>query len=174
MLSHVFRLAAIAAVTLLLGGCINSDYDVAASMKPEFPVRPGAYIKADGGIIEVRKHGNAYRVTNRKDKEIVYARLFKLPEYPDYVMQYYDRRKKPIVYLFLKTTEKGFDVYDIEKLASVVPEHLTKLLKPITESDRENNNITIAQGKRDTLYILREITRANPKMKVVESYIRRP
>jgi hypothetical protein len=168
-----YQLSAIAAVTMLLGACINSDYDLAATMKPEFPVRPGNYVKADGSLVEVRRHGNGYRVNHRKDKTVTYARLFKIPEYPDYILQYYDRKEKPIVFLFLKTTEKGFEVYDIGKLPSVVPGHLVKLLVPITEGDREYNNITIANGRRDTLYILREIARANLAMHLAESFERR-
>ncbi len=174
MLLRVCRLLALLAVALQLGACINSDFDIAANLKPDFPVKPGTYAKADGTIIAVRRHGNAYRIFNRKHREIAYARLFRIPEFSDYVLQYYDHKKKPIVYLFLKTTDKGFDVYDIENLASSVPEHITKLLAPITDAGRRDNNITVVNGKRDTLYIVREFARANLKMKIAESYERRP
>ena len=174
MLLRVCRFVAIAAVALQLGACINSDYDISSSLKPEFPVKPGTYAKAGGTVIVVRRSGDAYQVYNRSTKSTAYARLFKIPEFPDYVMQYYDRKKKPIVYLFLKTTDNGFDVYDIEKLASVAPEHLTKLLAPISDNDRRDNNITVVHGKRDTLYVVRELARANLKMNVAESYERRP
>jgi len=164
-----------AVVALQLAACINSDYDLASTLKPEFPVKPGTYAKIDGTtIVVVRRFGDAYRVYNRTTKVTAYARLYKIPEFSDYVLQYYDRTKKPIVFLFLKTTDKGFDIYDIEKLASVVPEHVVKLLKPITESDSRENTINIANGKRDTLYIVRELARANLKMMVAESYERRP
>lgn len=174
MLLRACRLLAIAVVALQLGACINSDYDLASTLKSESPIKPGSYAKADGTVIVVAKFGEAYRVYNRATKVTAFARLYKIPEFPDYVMQYYDRKKKPIVYLFLKPTEKGFDVYDIEKLASVVPEHLVKLLKPITDDDRKHNNINILDGKRDTFYVIRELMRTNPKMIVAESYQRRP
>ena len=84
-------------------------------------------------------------------------------------------KKNPIVYLFLKITDKGFDVYTVEKLATVVPEHVAKLLTPGTSnSNRSENEITIANGRRDTLYVVRELARANLKMNVAESYERRP
>ena len=168
------RLVATAAVFLQLGACINSDYEIASSFKPEFPVKPGTYAKGDGTIIVIRKIGNAYEVRNRSTKVTAYARLFKIPEFSDYVLQYYDRKQQPIVYLFMKTTDKGFDIYDIEKLPSVLPAHVAKLLAPIKEADHRDNNVTIVNGKRDTLYVVRELARANLKMKEVESYKRRP
>jgi hypothetical protein len=170
------RLAAFAAVALSLGACINSDYDLSTSLTSEFPVKPGTFVKSNdpGTVIVVRREGGAYRVHNPKTKTTTYARLYKIPEYSEYLMQYYDRKKRQIVFLFLKTTDKGFDIYDIEKLPSTVPEHLIKLLKPITESDKRDNNINIVNGKRDTLYIVRELLRPNPKMIVAESYERKP
>ena len=168
------RLLAVVAVALQLGACINSDYDLSSSLTPVFPVKPGAYAKDKDHVVVIRKIGDAYQVYHRRTKDTLYARLYKIPEYSDYLLQYYDRKKDPIVFLFLKITDKGFDIYDIEDLATVVPEHLTKLLKPITENDKRDNNITIANGRRDTLYLVREIARANLKMKVAESYERQP
>ena len=125
MLLRVCRILAIAALALQLGACIYSDYDISSSLNPEFPVKPGTYAKAGGGaVVVVRRTGDAYQIYNRSTKLTTYARAFKIPEYPDYVMQYYDRKGKPIVYLFLKTTEKGFDVYTIDKLAASVPEQI--------------------------------------------------
>jgi hypothetical protein len=174
MLLRVCRIVAIAFVALQLGACIYSDYDISSSLKPEFPVKPGTYANAGGTVVVVRRSGDAYQAYNRSTKLTTYARLFKIPEYPDYVMQYYDRKEKLMVYLFLKTTDKGFDVYTVEKLASVVPEHLAKLLKPGASNSRSDNEITIANGRRDTLYVVRELARANLKMNVAESYERRP
>jgi len=174
MFARVCRLAAVVVVALQLGACINSDYDIAASLAPEFPVKPGVYAKADGTVVVLRKFGNAYKVYNRRAKETTYVRLFKVPEFSDYVLQYYDRKQKPIVHLLLKTTDKGFDIYDIENLASVLPAHVEKFLAPITEADRKDRNVTVVNGKRDTLYVIRELARANPKMIAVESYQRRP
>ena len=174
MFARVCRLAAVVVVALQLGACINSDYDIAGSLVAEFPVKPGVYAKADGTVVVLRKFGNAYKVYNRRAKETTYVRLFKVPEFSDYVLQYYDRKQKPIVHLFLKTTDKGFDIYDIENLTSVLPPHVEKLLAPITETDRKDRNVTVVNGKRDTLYVIRELARANPKMIAVESYQRRP
>jgi hypothetical protein len=170
MLRFVCRLAAVAAVALQASACINSDYDLSVSLKPEFPIKPGVYVKDANTSIVVHRLGDAYRVYNRRTNLTAYARLYKIPEYSDYVLQYYDIKKKPIVFLFLKTTDKGFDVYDIDKLAISVPDHLTKLLAPITENDKKDNTITVVNGRRDTLYVVREIARANLKMSVAESY----
>jgi len=174
MLWRVCRLVAVVVVAMQLGACIYSDYDISPNLKPEFPIKPGTFAKDKDTVVDVRKIGDAYRVYNRRTKLVAYARLFKIPEYPDYVMQYYDRTKKPIVYIFLKTTDKGFEVYTIEKLVSVVPDHLTKLLTPGTSTNRSENEITVANGRRDTLYVVRELARANLKMSLAESYERRP
>jgi hypothetical protein len=175
MLCPLWRAAALAALALQLGACINSDYDLSAVLVPEFPVKPGLYVKADDPdtVVDVRRVDNAYRIYNRRTKTTTFARLYRIPEYSDYVLQYYDRKRKPIVYLFLKPTEKGFEVHDIEQLASSVPAHLLKLLRPITEDARRENTVTVADGRRDTLYVVRELARANLKMAVAERYERK-
>jgi hypothetical protein len=178
MFAHMRRLlaVAVAVVALPLGACITSKYDISADIKPEFPIKPGAYVNKEGTIIDVRKLGNEYRVYNRKNKDVSYARLYKIPEYSDYIFEFYEKRKPPIYYFFLKTTDKGFDFYDIEKLPSAVPEHITKLLGQVSDEERKNNVITVANGKRDTLYVIRELARANLKMVKIEkdSYERVP
>jgi hypothetical protein len=176
MFGRICRLLAIAAVTFQLGACIGSDYDLKTSLTPEFPVKPGTYVKVDSPdtVISVRRLGDAYRIYNRSTKLTTYARLYKIPEYEGYVLQYYDRRKRPIIYLFMKTTDKGFEIFYVENLATTVPEHVAKLLVPITEEDRKNNTINIANGRRDTLYVVREVARANLKLTVIESYELRP
>ena len=181
MLWRVCRLLAVAVVALQLGGCIYSDYDLSSTLKSEFPVKPGVYVKSLGQdkvgqdkVVDVRRFGDAYRVYNRSSKSTAYARLYKIPEYPGYLMQYYDRKEKLIVYLYLNVTDKGFDVYAIDKIATLVPEHLAKLVRPGSKSGKSENEITVIDGKRDTLYVVREIARAGIKMGVAESYERRP
>src|SRR5262245_49419685 len=114
MFWRVCRFLTIVAVATQLGACINSDYDLGTTLKPEFPVKPGTYSKVGGtNVVVIRREGDAYHIYNRATKLHTYARLYKIPEFSDYVMQYYDRKKKPIVYLFLKPTDKGFDIQDI-------------------------------------------------------------
>ena len=173
MLKPVFRLLAVLAVALQLGACIYSDYDLGSALKPEFPVKPGTYANDKNNVVVVRRFGDAYRVYNRGTKLATYAKLYKIPEYPDYLMQYYDRSKKPIVYLFLKTTENGFQIYTIDKLATVVPAHVANLVTPGSNNNKNENEITITNGRRDTLYVVRELARANPKMDLAESYERK-
>jgi hypothetical protein len=168
MFHRAWRLLAVAAVASSLGACITSKYDIGADLKPEFPIKPGSYVNKEGTIIDVRKLSNEYRVYNRKNKDISYARLYKIPEYSEYVFEFYDRKKPPIYYFFLKTTEKGFDFYDVEKLPSVVPEHVSKLLAQVSDEERKNNVIAVENGKRDTLYVIREVSRANLKMIKIE------
>ncbi|HXF90152.1 MAG TPA: hypothetical protein VNK48_17525 [Xanthobacteraceae bacterium] len=170
---HSVRLAAFAALAVALSACINSDYDLSAILKPEFPVKPGIYVKTDAPdtVIDVRRLDNAYRIYNRGTKATTFARLYKIPEYSDYLLQYYDR--KHIVYLFLKPTATGFEILDIERLASVAPEHVTKLLKPISDDAKRDNYVTVDNGRRDTLYVVRELVRAAPKMTVLERYERK-
>ena len=50
----------------------------------------------------------------------------------------------------------------------------SKLLKPGPSNSRSENEITIANGKRDTLYVIRELARSDLKMNLAESYERRP
>ena len=72
---------------------------------------------------------------------------------------------------------KAYDLIFLDAFSSdSVPVHLVQFLKPITDNDRNNNEITIVNGKRDTLYVLRELGRANLKMtkKDLDSYERRP
>ena len=174
MLGRVCRLMAVVAVALQLGACIYSDYDLSSTLKSDFPIKPGTFAKDDKGTVVVRRYGDAYRVYNSSTKLTTYARLYKIPEYPDYLMQYYDRKEKLTAYLFLKPTEKGFEVYTIDKIAKVVPEHLSKLVTPGYKNSANENEITIPNGKRDTLYVVRELARAGLKMNVAESYERRP
>jgi len=176
MLAQLRRLLAVAAVALPLGACITSKYDIGADLKPEFPIKPGAYVNKEGTIIDVRKLATEYRVFNRKNKDVSYARLYKIPEYPDYVFEFYEKRKPPTYYFYLKTTDKGFDFYDIDDLPGTVPEHLKPLLAQVTDEEKKNNMIAVANGKRDTLYVIREVSRANLKMKKIEkdSYERMP
>ena len=175
MLGRVCRLMAVVAVAMQLGACIYSDYDLSSTLKSELPLKVGIFAKDKDNVVEVRRFGDAYRVYNRRTKLTAYARAYKIPEYPDYLLQYYVRNKKePIVYLFLKITDKGFDVYTIDKLATVAPEHVAKLLKPGPSNSKSENEITIANGRRDTLYVIRELARAGLKMNVAESYERRP
>src|SRR5262249_30553817 len=136
MFSRIWRLIAIAVVGLQLGACIISNYDISAELKPEVPLKPGAYVNKDGKVVDVRRIGNEYRIYSRKDKEVTYARLFKIPEYSDYVFEFYNHKDKDIYYMYVKMTEKGFDFYDIDKLPSVLPEHVAKLLNDITDNDR--------------------------------------
>jgi hypothetical protein len=174
MCRQICQILAVVAVALQLGGCIYSDYDLSSTLKPEFPLKIGTYAKDKDKIIDVRRFGDAYRVYNRSTKRTTYAHLYKIPEYPDYLFQYNDRKKKPIVYLFLKVTDKGFDVYTIDKVATAVPEHLAKLVTQGSNNSKNENEITINSGRRDTLYVVREMARAGLKMSVAESYERRP
>ncbi len=50
MLWRACRLLAAAVVALQLGGCIYSDYDLSATLKPEFPVKVGVYAKTQGQV----------------------------------------------------------------------------------------------------------------------------
>lgn len=168
MFDRVWRLMAVAAAALSLSACIISTYDISAELKPEFPVKPGSYVNKEGNIVDVRKLANEYRVYSRKGKDVSYARLFKIPEYSDYLFQFYDRKEKKIYYFFVKMTEKGFDFYYIDKLPSTLPPHVAKLLNDITDDDRRYNTVTVKDGKRDTLYVIRELSRTNPNMVRIE------
>src|SRR5262249_22825952 len=119
------RLLAIIVAGLSLGACILSDHDISTELKPEFPIKPGSFVNKEGTVVDVSRGNNEYRLYNRKTKDVSYARLYKIPEYSDYVFQIYEHKKgKKIYYFFMKVTEKGFDFYDIENTPSVMPEHI--------------------------------------------------
>ena len=173
------RLLTIAAVALPLGACIVSDYNVSDELKAEFPIASGAYVNTEGNIIDVTRRKNEYRVYSRKGKDTSYVRLYKIPENPEYLLQFYDPKEKPkkkIYYFFLKTTDNGFDLYDLAKLPTTIPEHLAKFLGDVTDDDRRYNVVTVKDGKRDTLYVIRELARTHPDLIKIEkeSYQRVP
>jgi hypothetical protein len=143
MVWRVVRLLAVIVVALQLGACITSKYDITNDLQPERPLKVGSYVNSEGNIIDVRISGDSYRISNRKDKSITYARFFKLPEFSEYLFQMYDRKKDPYYYVFAKVTDKGFEIDDIEKLPTIVPQHLVKVLAPITENSQRDNHIEV-------------------------------
>lgn len=169
MLRRVFFFLVMTFVALPLGACIISDHDISAELKPEFPIKPGSYINKEGNIVDITRLASEYRVYGRKGKDVSYARLYRIPEASDYLFQFYDRKdRKKIYYFFVKMTEKGFDFYDLDKIPETAPAHVAKLLKDITDDDRRYNTVTVKDGKRDTLYVIRELARANPNMAKIE------
>jgi len=166
MIRRAWRLLTVAAVVLPLGACIISDYDISDELKTEFPIAPGAYVNKEGSIIDVTRLKTEYRVYSRKGRDVSHVRLYKIPENPEYLLQFYDPKEKPkkIYYFFLKTTDNGFDLYDLDKLASTVPEHIAKFLVDITDDDRRYNTVMVKSGKRDTLYVIRELARTHPDL----------
>ena len=171
-----YRWWLIAIVALPLSACIVSDHDLAADLKPEFPIAPATYSAGPDKIYVVRRENDAYTITNPIDKETINVRLFKIAEYDGYILDMYERGKPMHNYMFLKTTEKGFDVYDIDKLPARLPPSVAKLVDPIAQDDHTYNTITVTDGKRDTLTIIRELGRAKLEMSIADknSYQRRP
>src|SRR5262245_25238564 len=109
MFRRAWRHLAVAAVALWLGGCIISDYDISGELKPEFPLKAGAYVNKEGNVIDVTRLSGEYRVYSRKGKDVSYVRLYKIAETPQYLLQFYDRKeRKKIYYFFLAVTDKGF------------------------------------------------------------------
>jgi len=170
MVRRVWRLLTVAVIALPLGACIISNYDVSDELKSEFPIASGAYVNKEGNIIDVTRQKSEYRVYSRKGKDTSYVRLFRIPENPEYLLQFYDPKEKPkkIYYFFLKTTDNGFDLYDLDKLPTTIPEHIAKFLADITDDDRRYNVVTVKDGKRDTLYVIRELARTHPDLVKIE------
>ena len=171
MARRVWRLLTVAAVALPLGACIISDYNITDELKAEFPIAAGAYVNTEGNIIDVTRLRNEYRVYSRKGKDISYARLQRIPETSAYLMQFYDPKEKPkkVYYFFLKTTDDGFELYDLDKLAATLPDHVAKFLADITDDDRRYNTVAVKDGRRDTLYVIRELTRTHPDLVPIEN-----
>ena len=172
MLGRIWRLLTVAAVALPLGACIISGYNITDELTTEFPIAPGAYTNKEGNIIDVTRLKNEYRVYSRKGKDTSYARLHKIPETSAYLLQFYDpkekRKNKKVYYFFLKTTDNGFDLYDLDKLATTVPDHIAKYLDKIDDDDRRYNTVTVKDGQRNTLYVIRELTRTHPDLVPIE------
>ena len=169
MFGRAWRLLSVAVVALSLGACIISSHDVGTELKAEFPVKPGSYANKDGKISEVRRVGNEYRIVNAKTREASYARFYRTPEYAGYLFQFYDRKDKKVFYYFYATvTDDKIEFYDIDKLPTNLPEHIAKLLEEITADDRRYNTVHVKNAKRDTLYVIRELTRLNPNLMKLE------
>ncbi len=172
MVRRIWRLLTVAAVALPLGACIISDYSITDELKTEFPIAPGAYENAEGKIIDVTRLRGEYRVYSRQGKDVSHVRLYKIPENPEYLLQFYDPKEKPkkrFYYFFLKPTDNGFDLYDLDKLATTVPDHLANFLAKIDDDDRRYNTVTVKDGKRDTLYVIRELARTHPNLVKIEN-----
>lgn len=171
-----YRCCLIAIIALPLSACIVSDHDIAANLKPVFPIQPATYIDGADKIYVVRQEASEYAITSPSETDTSYVRLFKIPEYAGYILDIYEHGKSTHNYMFLKTTEKGFDVYDIDKLPANLPASVAKLVDPITKDDHTYNTITVTDAKRDTLTIIRELSRANLPMSIAgpNSYRRQP
>jgi hypothetical protein len=171
-----YRWCLIAIVALPLSACIVSDYDVSADLKPVFPIEPATYTAGADKVYVVRREKDEYAVTNPNDSDVIYIRLFKIPEYTGYILDMYERGKPSHQYMFLKTTEKGFDIYDFDKLPDHLPPNVVKLVNPIEKDDRTYNIVTVTNGKRDTLTVIRELIGAKLEMSISDknSYQRQP
>jgi hypothetical protein len=162
--SILARIAAIAAAALMLAGCVISDHDVAAELQPQFPLAPKAYRDPDGKVMVFTVAGDAY-LAREGDKPATRLRFFKIPEYAGYVFQFEGTstdaktHKTAVIYGYFlaDVTATGFVLHDWDKEAtSHVPAHVNSLVTIDNE-----DNFTIRDGRRDTLYVIRELARAN-------------
>ena len=108
--------------------------------------------------------GNDYLVLEG-DKPGNRVRFFKIPEYAGYVFQFdgtntdAQTHKTTVLYGYFlaDVTATGFVLRDWDEEAVVhVPAHVNSLVTIDNES-----NLTVKEGRRDTLYVIRELARAN-------------
>jgi hypothetical protein len=158
------RVAAIAAAALMLAGCIISDHDVAADLQPQLPLTAKAYRDPDGKVTAFTVDGNAY-LAREGDKPATRVRFFKIPEYAGYVFQFEGKNtdakthKTAVIYGYFlaDVTSTGFVLRDWDNEATAhVPAHVNSLVTIDNES-----NFTVTDGRRDALYVIRELARAN-------------
>jgi hypothetical protein len=158
------RVAAIAAAALMLAGCIISDHDVSAELQPQFPLTAKSYRDVDGKVTVFTVAGNAY-LAREGDEPGNRVRFFKIPEYAGYVFQFEgsetdaQAHKTAVVYGYFlaDVSATGFVLRDWEKQAT---DHIPAHLSSLVTIDNENN-LTLKDGRRDTLYVIRELARAN-------------
>ena len=158
------RVAATAAAALMLAGCIISDHDVSTELQPQFPLTAKAYRDQDGEVTAFTVVGNAY-LAREGDKPGNRVRFFKIPEYAGYVFQFEgtntdaQTHKTAVLYGYFlaDVTPTSFVLRDWEKEATDrIPAHVG----PLVTVDNENN-LTLKDGRRDTLDVIRELARAN-------------
>jgi hypothetical protein len=158
------RVAAIAAAALMLAGCIISDHDVSAELQPQFPLTAKAYRDSDGEVTVFTVAGNAY-LAREGDKPATRVRFFKIPEYAGYVFQFEGtntdakthKTSTMYGYFLADVTATGFVLHDWDKEATA---HLPAHLNALVAIDNEGN-FTVTDGRRDALYVIRELARAN-------------
>ncbi len=157
------RIAGVAAVALALGGCIVSDYDISADLKPQFPLTAKAYRDSDGKITTFTVSGNDYLATD-ESKQVNHMRFFKIPEYSGYIFQYIGSDKdkqtgKPIFqygYLLADVTATQFVLHDWPKEAV---QKLPASIAALVTVDKEDN-VVVKDARHDTLTVIREMARA--------------
>jgi hypothetical protein len=156
--------AAIAAAALMLAGCIISDHDVSAELQPQFPLTAKAYRDPDGKVMVFAVADNAY-LAREGDKPATRVRFFKIPEYAGYVFQFEGKNTDAKAhmtgviygYFLADVTATGFVLRDWEKEATA---HVPAQVNSLVTIDNEDN-FTVKDGRRDALYVIRELARAN-------------
>jgi hypothetical protein len=160
----IARVAALVVAAFALAGCVISGYDISADLQPQFPLAPKAYRDPDGKVMVFTRAGNDYLV-QEGDKPGNRVRFFKIPEYAGYVFQFdgtntdAQTHKTTVLYGYFlaDVTATGFVLRDWDKEAAAhVPAHVNSLVTIDNET-----NLTVKEGRRDTLYVIRELARAD-------------
>jgi hypothetical protein len=153
------RVAAIVAAALMLAGCIISDYDVSADLKPQFPLTAKAYRDGDGKVSTFEVSGNEY-LSTEENKQVTHVRFFKIPEYSGYILQIVglDSDKKTVLYAYFLADVTATEFVFHEWPKDAIDKLPAKIAALATVS--KEDNVVVKDGRRDTLAVIREMALA--------------
>lgn len=180
MLIKALRALALAA-TFAMAGCILSTEDISTQVPPTTPILEGSYNNIDVA--------NSFKFTLKGDTYVIdkgeCMRFFKLPEFDDYIMQYWKGGpdgQRPDKYAYYQVSipnntrfiirEAGTKGDNTDRVDSALLALLPPYLKNLMQADKEG--IHVISPKRDTLYILREMGRRDLPLKNTATYQRVP
>ncbi|HLH90002.1 MAG TPA: hypothetical protein VKX28_16235 [Xanthobacteraceae bacterium] len=165
----MFVLLTLLALPLGLGGCFDSDYDIAHQLKPVRPISNGAY-SGEGLKKDVTISGDTYEARSPEDGDVTFLRFYRVPESDTYLIVQTWRRDDSHRFKY------GYARVLPDKIDIFIADHadLTYLDRLLKKAPRNSATIAdeIIDGPRDTLYVLREVLRHRPEMKKILTYMR--
>jgi hypothetical protein len=174
MLLQLSRLASFVVAAVSLSGCFTSDYDISNRLKPDFPLAAGRYKSKVSKVISIAVSDDAYKaVEPSKDAERkISLRFFRVPEFDKHIVQAWretDNGKRPTyTYIYAEVTANQVAFLDCS-YGNLPPD-----LKNLVEQKKGvfSFEVTVGDGPRDTLYVIREAGHRCIKLGALATYRR--
>jgi hypothetical protein len=175
MLVQLSRLASFVTAAVVLSGCFASDYDISNQVKPDFPLAAGQYKSEVNKVMNIAVADNAYIATalgEDTEGERVSLRFFRVPELDEHIVQAWREadagRSVTYTYIYAKVTANQVTFLDCSH------GNLPHVLKNLVERKKGlfSFEVSVGDGPRDTLYVMREAGRLCTKMGTLGVYRR--